>query len=329
MDAFNPNDTNEISSPDQSSPSGSMQSGRDSSRGKSPPSCSKDLIQLKSDVDLPGRDSPAPDLKDIRRLSRVTLTENAPSSGLPDSSRDFSIGYAASCSRNIGLSSIESHPLAEELPSCSRKSGTDLSSSGSKDLVQKRVAQVVPVARKYEEIVGPEADASVACTLAFIRKHSRGTDDVSSIQFSQFIAKEPTPCSVVVLGGEQEQESQNGVLEQFQATVCSPSVPPVVTHTNMNVVSFVLPMVVKLPLGRYLKLIQNQNEGLKTDKWCVAKQTVLDPESADYDLNVVFRDVENRATVTYVDEESEVFLRKEGQVKFMFWRLRINFSPSL
>jgi len=185
---------------------------------------------------------------------------------------------------------------------------------------------VVPVAKKYEEVLGPGTDASVACTLAFIRRHSRRTDDVSSIKFSQCITQDSLASSVVILGGDEE--TNNRVLEESHTMSSSQTVPSVIRHIEMKTVSFVMPMVVKAPLCRYFKVIQNQNEGLKTDKWCIAKETVLDPESAEYDLNVVYIEVENRVLLTYIDEESAEHLKKIGRMKFMFWKLRVNFSPS-
>ncbi|XP_037727853.1 uncharacterized protein LOC119558397 [Drosophila subpulchrella] len=298
MDTSKPNDSKESIPTQHPSSARSTKSVRDIQRSDSTPCCSNDIIHHPVQDPLP---------------------EELTSSTSRKSVCDIPSGDSPCCSKDI----IRNSPLTE-VPSSSKSS----KSVCSKDIVHKPVAKVMPVVKKYEEIVGPGTDASVACTLAFIRRHLRRTDDVSSIKFSQCIAQDPPACSVVTLGADEE--TNNRVLEQSHTMSPSQTVPSVIRHIEMRTVSFVVPMIVKsVPLCRYFNVIQNQNEGLKTDKWCIAKQTVLEPDSAEYDSNVVYIEVENRVLLTYIDEESAELLKKIGKFKFMFWKLRVNFSPSL
>jgi len=211
------------------------------------------------------------------------------------------------CSKNIIRTSIDC-PLMEE-PSSSSGSLKSVSefpksdSSSSKVMVHQPVVEEEPVVKENEEVVVPKVKASVACTA------------------------QGSPSNVVISGADEE--TKDLVLKNSQTMSAPPTVPPVIPHVQLIRISLVLPMVVKKPLFRYFKVIQNQNEGLKTGKWTVTKQTVLEPNSPEYDCNVIYTEVENRVTVICIDKESAEYLKRAKRIKFMFWKLPINFKPTL
>jgi len=89
-------------------------------------------------------------------------------------------------------------------------------------------------------------------------------------------------------------------------------------------------MIDRGDLKRSFEIIQNQNEGLTVNKWCVAKHTALKPYGEEYVQKVVYRIIENCEIVTYVPaEDVEQLMRNGYKIRFMCWRVPVDFEPKI
>ncbi|KAH8381722.1 hypothetical protein KR093_011170, partial [Drosophila rubida] len=90
----------------------------------------------------------------------------------------------------------------------------------------------------------------------------------------------------------------------------------------------VLPQVVDgKQLANIFQLLELQNSGLCTNKWCVAVRTLLDPQVEDYAAQATTTLCKNEILSLYVDQESKTFIQKNGfKLKYCFWRLSFLFE---
>jgi len=103
-----------------------------------------------------------------------------------------------------------------------------------------------------------------------------------------------------------------------------------VRYIEFKAISFVLPMIDRGDLKRSFEMIQNQNEGLNVNKWCVAKHTALKPYGEEYVQKVVYRIIENCEIVVYVPaEDVEQLMRNAYKIKFLFWTLPVDVQPAI
>lgn len=91
--------------------------------------------------------------------------------------------------------------------------------------------------------------------------------------------------------------------------------------------SMVLPQVVE---GKELKnifhLLELQNPGLSTNKWCVLERSMLDPESEQFASKAVTSLCKNEQLILYVDRESKSFIQDHCfKLKYCFWKLTFEF----
>ncbi|KAH8310349.1 hypothetical protein KR044_000858, partial [Drosophila immigrans] len=90
----------------------------------------------------------------------------------------------------------------------------------------------------------------------------------------------------------------------------------------------VLPQVVDgKELASIFQLLELQNSGLCTSKWCVVARTLLDPKAKDFDTQAMTTLCKNESLALYVDQESKCLIQQNGfKLKYCFWKLAFQFE---
>ncbi|EDV91245.1 uncharacterized protein LOC6568179 [Drosophila grimshawi] len=88
--------------------------------------------------------------------------------------------------------------------------------------------------------------------------------------------------------------------------------------------SMVLPQVVESKqLSNIFHLLELQNPGLCTHKWCVVERSMLDPESAAKAVTTLCK---NEQLILYVDKDSKCYIEQHScRLKYCFWKLTFDF----
>ncbi|KAH8328511.1 hypothetical protein KR067_010354 [Drosophila pandora] len=188
-------------------------------------------------------------------------------------------------------------------------------------------ANVLPEDRRYAVIIVNEEDpcnCDFKCILIFLAEQFQFSEDPNALIFSQCMPAVIFDCALmIVCDGADTQE--------WLLRTARPMCPPFkcqsfLRHFELIRCAFVLPLIVKRTLCRMFKIIENQNCGLDTSKWCVMSQVTLDPCSKEYDRKVVYRGCQNDEITVYIDEESVAFLAKQcNKLKYMLWHLPVDF----
>ncbi|KAM8705971.1 hypothetical protein ACLKA7_010295 [Drosophila subpalustris] len=89
----------------------------------------------------------------------------------------------------------------------------------------------------------------------------------------------------------------------------------------------VLPQVVDgKELANIFHLLELQNLGLCTNKWCVVERTLLDSNAEDYATQAITTLCKNEVLTLYVDLESKRYIQEQGnKLKYCFWKLTFQF----
>ncbi|EDV33182.2 uncharacterized protein Dana_GF21635 [Drosophila ananassae] len=188
-------------------------------------------------------------------------------------------------------------------------------------------ANVLPEDRRYAVIIVNEEDpcnCDFKCILIFLAEQFQFSEDPNALIFSQCMPAVIFDCALmIVCDGSDTQE--------WLLRTARPMCPPFkcqsfLRHFELTRCSFVLPLIVKRTLCRMFRIIENQNCGLDTSKWCVMSQVTLDPCSKEYDRKVVYRGCQNVEITVYIDDESVAFLAKQcNKLKYMLWHLPVDF----
>ncbi|XP_034112323.1 uncharacterized protein LOC117573324 isoform X1 [Drosophila albomicans] len=104
-----------------------------------------------------------------------------------------------------------------------------------------------------------------------------------------------------------------------------------VKYFGLSKCRVVLPQVVDgKELANIFQLLELQNTGLCTSKWCVVERTSLDPKSKEYDSQALTTLCKNEVLALYVDQESMNLIQQNGlKLKYCFWKLTFQFESKL
>jgi len=79
-------------------------------------------------------------------------------------------------------------------------------------------------------------------------------------------------------------------------------------------------------LSNIFQLLELQNIGLCTNKWCVVERSLLDPNCDEYASHAVTTLCKNEVLTLYVDQESKWFIQEQDyKLKYCFWKLTFQF----
>ncbi|XP_068148619.1 uncharacterized protein [Drosophila tropicalis] len=94
-------------------------------------------------------------------------------------------------------------------------------------------------------------------------------------------------------------------------------------HFNSIKCSIILPKVAKnKPLASVFQLLELQNSGLQTGKWCVLQRKTLLTTSKDYKEKAITYICDNEEVILRIDQNSIDFLKtKECKLKYCFWTI--------
>lgn len=89
----------------------------------------------------------------------------------------------------------------------------------------------------------------------------------------------------------------------------------------------VLPQVVEgKELANIFQLLELQNLGLCTNKWCVVERALLDPNSEEYASQAMTTLCKNEVFTLYMDKESKCLIQEQNfKLKYCFWKLTFQF----
>ncbi|KAH8328347.1 hypothetical protein KR067_008397 [Drosophila pandora] len=188
-------------------------------------------------------------------------------------------------------------------------------------------ANVLPEYRKYAVMIVNEEDpcnCDFKCILIFLAEQFQFSEDPNALNFSQCMSADVFDCTLMIVC--EGADTQEWILHAARP-MCPPyRCEPFLKHYEFVRCGFVLPLIVKRDLCRIFKVIEKQNCGLDTSKWCVMSQVTLDPCSKEYDRKVVFRGCQNDELTVYIDEDSVAFLAKQcNKLIYMLWHLPVDF----
>ncbi|XP_001965075.3 uncharacterized protein LOC6504290 [Drosophila ananassae] len=188
-------------------------------------------------------------------------------------------------------------------------------------------ANVLPEYRKYAVMIVNEEDpcnCDFKCILIFLAEQFQFSEDPNSLNFSQCMPADVFDYTLMIV-------CEGADTQEWILHAARPMCPPYrcesfLKHYEFVRCAFVLPLIVKRDLCRIFRVIEKQNCGLDTSKWCVMSQVTLDPCSKEYDRKVVFRGCQNNELTVYIDEDSVAFLAKQcNKLKYMLWHLPVDF----
>jgi len=79
-------------------------------------------------------------------------------------------------------------------------------------------------------------------------------------------------------------------------------------------------------LANIFQLLELQNLGLCTNKWCVVERAMLDPNSEEYASQAMTTLCKNEVFTLYVDKESKCLIQEQNfKLKYCFWKLTFQF----
>ncbi|KAH8328396.1 hypothetical protein KR067_008901 [Drosophila pandora] len=190
-------------------------------------------------------------------------------------------------------------------------------------------ANVLPEDRRYAVIIVNEEDpcnCDFKCILIFLAEQFQFSEDPNALNFSKCVPADVFDCTLMIV-------CEGADTQEWILHAARPMCPPYkcqsfLRHFELIRCTFVLPLIVKRDLCRIFRVIEKQNCGLDTSKWCVMSQVTLDPCSKEYDRKVVFRGCQNDELTVYIDDESVAFLAKQcNKLKYMLWHLPVDFCP--
>ncbi|KAH8314895.1 hypothetical protein KR074_007874 [Drosophila pseudoananassae] len=190
-------------------------------------------------------------------------------------------------------------------------------------------AKVLPEDRRYAVMFvndeSPE-DCNFSCLLSYLGNQFESTEQADSLSFSQCSPAEEFDCTLMIV-------CEGSETQDWLIRIARPQCPPYkcqtfIRHYDLVRCTFVLPLIVKRDLCRIFTVLENQNSGLDTSKWCATSQDILDPCGEEYERKVVYPDCQNDEVTVYLDEESIAYISKQcNKLKYMLWHLPVDFCP--
>ncbi|XP_037709851.1 uncharacterized protein LOC119547189 [Drosophila subpulchrella] len=189
-------------------------------------------------------------------------------------------------------------------------------------------ARIMPEDRWYGVVItneGDPCDCNFDCVLQHLVESFHSAVDVATLSFSQCTPAVSFECFLLM-------ECRDSDTSDWLQRAMRPMNPPYlcstfIEHFELVRCSFVVPMVVERELCRIFHIMEKQNCGLDSSKWCVVRKTALDSCSEDYAKKVVFDGFPNYELVVYMDNCSKVYIEKQcGKLLFLMWHLSVDFD---
>ncbi|XP_017047724.1 uncharacterized protein LOC108092588 [Drosophila ficusphila] len=191
-------------------------------------------------------------------------------------------------------------------------------------------ASVMPEDRRFGLVITNDedpCDCDFNCILVFLVEQFHLAEDAASLKFSQCTSAVAFDCALLIV-------CEDSGTSDWVLNATRPMCPPfkctsLIKHFDMVRCTFVIPMVINRALCRIFNVIEKQNCGLDTSKWCVMSKTALDPCSAEYPSKVIYDDAINYEIVAYIDKESQEYIDKHcHKIRYMMWHLPVDFCHS-
>ncbi|XP_017099405.2 uncharacterized protein [Drosophila bipectinata] len=190
-------------------------------------------------------------------------------------------------------------------------------------------AKVLPEDRRYAVMIVNEdnpGDCDYRCILKSLSEKFLTAPNPHTLSFSQCAPADEFDCTLMIVCADAE-------TQDWLIRVARPQCPPYkfqtfIRHYDLVRCTFVLPLIVKRDLCRIFSVLENQNCGLDTSKWCVISQVTLDPCGKEFERKVVYPDCQNDEVTVYIDEESIAHISNQcNKLKYMLWHLPVDFCP--
>ncbi|XP_016986310.1 uncharacterized protein LOC108049591 [Drosophila rhopaloa] len=191
-------------------------------------------------------------------------------------------------------------------------------------------ARVMPEDRRFGVVITNDddpCDCQFACILIFLVEQFQGSAEAGSLSFSQCTSAVTFDCALLIVC--EDTETSDWILRMTRP-MCPPyKCTTFIKHFELVRCSFVIPMVVKRELCRIFNVMEKQNCGLDTSKWCVMSKTLLDKCSEEYPTKVIYDEAPNWEIIAYIDQESVDYINKHCyKLKFMMWHLPFDFCQT-
>ncbi|KAH8281740.1 hypothetical protein KR054_002530 [Drosophila jambulina] len=186
--------------------------------------------------------------------------------------------------------------------------------------------QVMPENRQYAVIIASgECDClQMDRLIHMVTEHLRVSAEAKTVSFSVCAPVVPMDDAVMIVGADAE--SRDWVLRVIEP-VCPPyKCSTFMKHFDLARWCIVVPTPKKYSMCRIFINIQQQNCPLKTDKWVVMSQSILDTCSKDYAKKAVAQGLPHLELVIYIDCESAALIADSCyKVQYVLWR--VPFKP--
>ncbi|XP_017075107.2 uncharacterized protein LOC108110536 [Drosophila eugracilis] len=187
--------------------------------------------------------------------------------------------------------------------------------------------KVMPEDRRFGVVIVNEEcpdSCDFTCILMFLAEAFHEAEDAETLNFSECTPAVVFDCSLLIVAADSD--TSDWILKAARPMSPTYSANPFIKHFQLVRCTFVIPMIVEEPLCKVFYIIEKQNAGLNTGKWCVMKKAKLDPCSLDYPSKAIYQSGDNYELVVYICLDSKCYIENHcARIRYMLWNLPVEF----